>query len=489
MKYINRYLIIILLVFVFTGCDDNFLDRTDPETLSYDKFYTTEDDFQAALNACYYSLKDQVEDLLTFNDEMTDNAFLHSYNATSDLYYFDHCNVPTSSSTIENFWGACYSSIAYANLVITRIVDSEVSESTQKVFTDEAKFIRAYSYFNLVRIYGGVPKYEQEVSDLNEIYEVGRSSVDEIYNFIINDLEDAMDIDSERTSKQAVEAKGKASSTVVKALLGKVYLQKGDYENAITILADVITNSGLELEEDIANLYDPDDPYNNNETLFAINYERVSGQESPFTTWTLPKFSSGILPNVTSSDNGDGEYNLEPSILAKFSLEDKRRSLIDSADITVGADVIRYYYTKKYLDLETTSAGYSASDFIVFRYADVLLIYADALNQDDQTSNAYTYINEVRSRAGLDPLPSGYTQEQMNDALANERQLEFLLEGDRWFDLSYRGIDYLKETLNNFFPDSYSTTDATIEDYEELFPLPADEVNLKPDVLTQNTGY
>jgi len=489
MKYINRYLIIILLVFVFTGCNDNFLDRTDPETLSYDKFYTTEDDFQAALNACYSSLKDQVENLLTFNDEMTDNVFLHRYNATSDLYYFDQCNVPTSSSTIKDFWGACYSSIAYANLVITRITGSEVSEATQKVFTDEAKFIRAYSYFNLVRIYGGVPKYEKEITDLNEVYEVGRSSVEDIYDFIISDLTDAADIDSERTSEQAAEAKGKATSDVVKALLGKVYLQQHDYSNAIATLSDLITNSGLSLEENPENLYDADDPYNNNETMLAINYERVSGQSSPFTNWTLPKFSSGILPNVTSSDNGDGEYNIEPSILAKFSLQDKRRSLIDSADITVGADVIRYYYTKKYLDLETTSAGYSAADFIVLRYADVLLMYADALNQNDQTSGAYTYINEVRSRAGLGPLPTGYTKDQMNDALANERQLEFFLEGDRWFDLSYRGIDYLEKTLNSFFPDSYNTTDASIEDYEELFPLPADEVDLKPDVLTQNSGY
>jgi hypothetical protein len=245
----------------------------------------------------------------------------------------------------------------------------------------------------------------------------------------------------------------------------------------------------LSLEENLDNLYDANDPYNNNETLFAINYERVSGQNSPFTSNTLPKFSSGILPNVTSSDNGDGNYNIDPHILSLFSAEDKRLTLIDSSDIIVGSDLIRFYYTRKYLDLGTTASGYSASDFIVLRYADVLLMYADALNQNDQTPSAYPYINEVRNRAGLDPLPSGYTKVQMNNALAKERQLEFLLEGDRWFDLSYRGIDYLKKTLNDFFPDSYSTTDAAIDEHEALFPLPADEVSLKPDVLTQNPDY
>lgn len=472
---------------LFSSCED-FLEKTHPGTLTYDKFYTTEKDFQASLNACYRSLQSQVLLLLDFNDLMADNVYVNSYN-TDDRVNLDQCNIATNSTTIKGFWQACYYSITYSNMVITRINDSQVPEATKEVFTDEAKFIRAYSYFNLVRIFGGVPKYAQEVSDINEIYLVGRSTVDEIYAFISSDLEDVLDIDSERSPEQAARAKGKASSLSAKALLGKVYLQKGDYENAKTTLADIVNNGGLELEANLSSLYNSDDPFNK-EILFAINYERVLGQNSPFTYNSLPKFSRGILPNVTANDNGDGAWNIEPHTFAKFSFGDKRRSsLIDSANVMIGSDFVKFYYSKKYLDIKTTASGYSASDFIVLRYADVLLMYADALNQTGATNSAYQFINQVRERAGLAPLPSGYSKDQMNIALADERQKEFLLEGDRWFDLSYRGFDFLQKTLNDFFPNSVRFPGASIDDHEILFPLPSDEVNLKPGVLFQNTGY
>lgn len=488
MKYINKYLPVALLMLVIMSCEDDFLQRDNPQTLSYNNFYSTEEDFQASLTACYLSLKGQVNQLLNFNDLMTDNAVLHKLGSTSDEYFFTIADVPAFSSTIRNLWASGYSSIAYANIVISRIKDSQVTGATREVFIKEAKFIRAYSYFNLVRIYGDVPKYEEEITEFSSLYEVGRSKEDEIYSFIIKDLKDVIDIDSKRSAEQLAEAKGKATSLAAKALLGKVYLQSGDYENAVTILTDVVNNSGLELEENLEDLYDPDNPFNK-EVLFAINYERVSGQNSPFTYWTLPKFSTGILPNVTAGDHGAGLYNIEPATFLKFSSKDKRKLLIDSAYSPIGGNNIKYYHTKKYLDLNTTANVYSASDFIVLRYADVLLTLADALNQLGRTGDAYQYIDQVRNRAGLNPLPAGYSKDQMNNALANERQKEFILEGDRWFDLSYRGFDYLQKTLNDFYPNSMRDPDASIQDYEVLFPLPAEEVMLKPDLLIQNPGY
>ena len=489
MKKIVKYSIILILsLTAFTSCDESFLDLSHPGRLTYDKFYSTEADFQASLNACYFSLKNQVSQLLVFNDLMTDNTFLNSYNNTSDTYFFDSNNVPTNSSTIKSFWQAGFRTIMLTNMVISRIGDSNVPEGSKKVFTSEAKFIRAYTYFNLVRILGGVPKYDHEIADINLFYDVPRSTKDEIYDFIISDLKSALTIDSDRTPQQLASSKGKVNSTAVKALLGKVYLQKMDYTNASSVISEIVSNSGFSLEPDLNNIYDAQKPFNK-EIIFAINYERVSGQNSPFTYWTLPKFSRGILPKVTSSDNGNGDYNIEPFIVKKFLSSDKRRKLIDSMDIVQGSSSIKYYYTKKYLDLGTTAEIYSASDFIVLRYADVLLMYADALNQTNKTSDAYQYVNKVRERAGLANLPAGYTKDQMNNAIAKERQLEFILEGDRWFDLSSRGFGYLKKTLNDAAPNSYYQKTSTIEDKEELFPIPADEVLLKPGVLVQNPGY
>jgi len=486
MNNIKKYLSIIFLLVLITSCED-FLERTHPGDLTYDKFYKTTEDFQSSLTACYRSLWAQCSAIIYFTDIMTDNAWCDFY-VTGDGVNFNSCNIPTNSSGIKSFWGACYSSITYSNMIISRIVNSEVPQSIRDVFTDEAKFIRAYSYFNLVRIYGGVPKYDHELANLNEVYEIGRSSVDEIYDFIISDLIDASDIDSRRSADQAAKAKGKVTSLAAKALLGKVYLQKGDYDNAVTTLGDIVNNSGLELEENLENLYDPD--IFNDEVLFAVNYERVAGQSSPFTSRSLPRYSRGILPNVTTSDNGSGEWMIEPYTVTKFSSEDKRKALLDSADIVFGGlGTIKFYYTKKYLDVNTNADFQSASDFIILRYADVLLMYADALNQTEKTADAYEYIDQVRERAGLDPLPEGFSKAQMNDALADERHKEFIMEGDRWFDLSYRGFDYLKNTLNPFYPNSARFPLAKIDDHEVLFPIPSDEVNLKPDLLTQNAGY
>jgi hypothetical protein len=487
MKSIKYLAIAVLLL--CGSCSESFLETQHPGTLTYDKFYETESDFQIALNACYLSLKGQVQNLIPINDLMTDNCFLNSLNSTFDTYQFDACTISSSSSTISNFWWVCYRSIALANLVITRIEDSSVPEEVRKVFIAEARFIRAYSYFNLVRVFGGVPKYETETEDLTVVYSVSRSTENEIYAFIISDLKAAKEVDSYRTAAHLAQAKGKVSTLSAKALLGKVYLQMHDYANAVTELRDLVINKplGLDLEEDLTKLYDADNPFDK-EIILAINYERVGGQNSPFTYSTLPKFSKGILPNVTSTDNGDGSNNIEPVTYNQFADNDKRKALIGSYMVT-GSAGGTYYYTKKYLDPETTQAGLSAADFIILRYADVLLMYADALNNTGKTAEAYTYIQLVRNRAGLSALPAGYTKDQMNDALARERQLEFILEGDRWFDLSYRGFPYLKQTLNSFFPNSAYIKTAVIDDHEILFPLPFNQVKAKPDVLVQNEGY
>jgi tetratricopeptide (TPR) repeat protein len=470
------------------SCSDSFLELNNPAALTYDKFYQTEADFQNALDGCYFRLKNLPPYLLTFNEITSDNTYIHRDNATYQQHQYDNLIVSANSVPVQNFWRDSYQTIAYANIIISRISNSKIPEATQKVFISEAKFIRALCYFNMARVYGGVPLYDTEIIDFNTVYDVKRSSVDEIYEFVIQNLIDSQNIDNERSAEQNAIAKGKATSAAVKALLGKVYLFKHDYDNAIKMFTDVINNSGYKLLSNSADLYNPDTPIND-EVIFAINYERVDGQNCTFAFNFLPKYSRGILPNITGSDNGDGLYNLEDAIVAGYDKNDKRFTLIDSLETQSGEDVIMFYYTKKYLDVATPVSPYnSASDFIFLRYADVLLMMADALNLSGKTNEAYQYINDVRYRAGLSNLQIGLSKEQMNDALAIERQKEFIGEADRWFDLSFRGFDYLKKTLNDFYPKSH-TPSAIVKDHMNLFPIPADQVNLKPEVLEQNPGY
>lgn len=488
MKYRN-FIYTIIATILFTSCGDSFLDRDDPSALTYDKFYRTEADFQAALDGCYFNLKGVITYLLTFNEVTTDNTYLHRDNATTQQFQFDRLTVASNAEWVKNFWTNNYKTIASTNMIISRIGNSEVSETTRKVFINEAKFIRALCYFNMVRIYGGVPLYTEEVKDLNSTYNVRRSSVEDVYKQILQDLTDAMNIDEERTTAQKAASGGKVNSTAVKTLLAKVYLFMHDYDAAIPLLKDVIEHSGKGLIA-LEDLYNPDTPING-EVIFAINFERVGGQNNPFAFDFLPKYSKGIVPIVDpNTDNGSGIYNIEDNIVTSFDTDDERLSLIKTYESVSETGTEIYYYSTKYLDKDATLGNpyNSASDFIFLRYADVLLMMADALNQSSGTDDAYQYIDAVRIRAGLEGLPDGLTREQMNDAIAAERQKEFLGEADRWFDLSFRGFDYLKRTLNAFFPTSH-TSSAVVKDYMNLFPLPDEQISLKPGVLEQNPEY
>lgn len=489
MKHRNSICTIIVAL-LFTSCGGSFLDKDDPYALTYDKMYHTEAEFQAAVNGCYFNLKGLLTYLLTFNEVATDNAYLHKDNNTTQQWQFDRLTVASNAEWVKNFWNNSYKTIASTNIVLTRIGKSEVPEASKKVFTSEAKFIRALSYFNMVRVYGGVPVYTQEVADLNSTYNVGRSSVEDVYKLIIEDLESAVNIDAERSAAQQEHIAGKVNSTAVKTLLAKVYMFIHNYNAAIPLLKDIIEHSGKDLI-DLNDLYNPDTPINN-EVIFAVNFERVNGQNNPFSREFLPKYSTGIVPIVDpNTSNGDGIYNIEDNIVASFEAGDKRRSLIKAYILAPeGGTSETFYYSTKYLDLNATlgTPFNSASDFIFLRYADVLLMMADAENQTNGPANAYQYVNKIRNRAGLEGLPTGLTKESMNDVIASERQKEFLCEADRWFDLSFRGFDYLKKTLNAFFPVSH-TTSAVVKEHMNVFPLPDEQVNLKEGVLEQNPGY
>ena len=182
-------------------------------------------------------------------------------------------------------------------MLIDRLATSTVEDSDKKLFEAEARFLRAYSYFNLVRIFGGVPLYD-ELVDIETIYNTPRSSSDEVLDLVISDLNEAKNIDSYRTAEDP-DGTGKASTTAAKTLLGKVYLWKKDFQNAETTLADVIATSGKQLE-DLSVLYDPDQPFNN-EVIFSINYDRVNGFSSPFAGTTIPYNSpmGTVYPNIT----------------------------------------------------------------------------------------------------------------------------------------------------------------------------------------------
>ncbi|HEV2478941.1 MAG TPA: RagB/SusD family nutrient uptake outer membrane protein [Puia sp.] len=493
MKYLfPRAISFSLIILLAMGCSKNYLDRNNPATLTYSDIYNTPDDFEAALAGCYQSIQGPSTTNIFIGDLPSDNVYVSRFQPTGDLTDFDDLNYNAQDGTLDTYWANNYTTIERVNLLINKMTNSGIDSTQRLRITAEAEFLRAYSYFNLVRVFGGVPLYEKP-TDINTVFSVPRSAPKDVLNFAVSDLQAAENVDSYRTPAQLASTGGRATTMAAKTLLGKVYLWEKDFKDAETTLADIVSNSGsYGLEKDLSALYSPENP-NDKEIIFSVNYERAAGFGSPFVNAFIPYDappSLGIYPNITVLD-GSGDGMIEPYVAAKFSPGDKRAALMDTAVFSVLSTVDTNIYSTKYIDPQTTFNYLSGSNTIILRYADVLLMYAEALNEDGKTAQAYQYINMVRERAGIADLPGGYSHDQMFQALADERQKEFLLEGDRWFDLRYRGMPFLEQTMNNFKPNAYLTRDQNIQvtDNLLLFPIPADQILLKPSVLTQNPGY
>ena len=493
MKYLFPQVIIFsLIILLAMGCGKNYLDRNNPAALTYSDIYNTPDDFEAALAGCYQSIQGPSTTNIYMGDIPSDNVYVSRFQPTGDLTDFDDLTYSALNGTIGTYWANNYTTIERVNLLIDKMTNSGIDKTQQSRIAAEAKFLRAYSYFNLVRVFGGVPLYEKP-TDISTVYSVPRSTPQGVLNFAISDLKEAENVDSYRTPQQLAAAGGRASTMAAKTLLGKVYLWGKDFTDAETTLADIVSNPGsYGLEADLSALYNPDNPFDK-EIIFSINYDRATGFGSPFASAFVPynaPDSLGIYPNITVPF-GSGDGMIEPYVAAKFSSGDKRAALMDTAIFSTLSTLDTNIYSRKYIDPQTTFNALSGSNTIILRYADVLLMYAEALNEDGNTAQAYKYINMVRERAGIADLPVGYSHDQMFQALADERQKEFLLEGDRWFDLCYRGITFLQQVMNDFKPHAYLARVQNIQVTSNLllFPIPSDQIQLKPSVLTQNPGY
>jgi len=493
MKYLFHTAIVFgLLVLLITGCSKDYLNRNSPAALTYDKIYNTPADFESALAGCYLAIEGPANTNIFLGDIPSDNLYETRFQPTGDLADFDDLTFSAQNSTLGTYWANNYTTIERVNLLIDKMTKSGIDPTEQSRITAEAKFLRAYSYFNLVRVFGGVPLYEKP-SDINTVYTTVRSTPKDVLDFAVSDLKAAESVDTLRTPQQLATAGGRVSTIAAKTLLGKVYLWENDFADAEATLADIVAHSGsYALEPDLSALYAPDNPFDQ-EIIFSINYDRAIGFSSPFVNAFIPYNAPptlGIYPNITVPTGG-GNGLIEPYVAAKFSSGDKRAALIDTAIFANLGIVDTNIYSRKYIDTLTTFNSLSGSNTIILRYADVLLMYAEALNQDGKTAQSYQYINMVRNRAGIGDLPTGYTQDQMFQALADERQKEFLLEGDRWFDLRFRGLAFLTQTMNDFIPHAYLLRNRSMQVTSnlQLFPIPSDQIQLKPTVLTQNPGY
>lgn len=447
-----------------TSCGDSFFDLEPASSVTIDKVYKTASDYNVAVIGCYAKLQSQVNFYTECCEYRSDNLSLGAPTAgTQDRYDIDHFTEKPSNGILSSYWANFNNNVYRCNLLLDQIDGANFAENLKKQYKGEAMFVRALNYFNMYRIWGGVPATKHVVSAA-EALKVARYSDEQMFDLIAGDLKEIVDNNYLPETYSSADM-GRATSGAAKALLGKVYLTFHKWTEAKDILSQLIGK--YQLVSPIAQVFNVDNK-NNNEIIFAVHFNKeIEGEGHSF--WY----------NLT---NASDDTNQTSSLLNTFPTGDARKDLITYVQVEKNVRLMKKFYDTKSPTFKTVG-----NDQILLRYADVLLMYAEALNEiqydASEGSLALKYLNAVRQRAGISNLTVKQlpTQEKFRKGILVERQREFPYEGQRWFDLVRMG--FAKSVM--------AENGVEIKDYQLLFPIPQQEIEKVGDksILWQNPGY
>ncbi|WP_302369235.1 RagB/SusD family nutrient uptake outer membrane protein [Bacteroides clarus] len=469
MNRIN-YIIAVGCMLILVGCD-SFLDRSPISNANENIFYKSEDDFLVATDAAYNSLYTLYgpESLPSFFGElMSDNAYSdNNIGNVKDYEAFDtHVGMDPSNSLVLGFWNSYYEAIYIINNILSKSnsVDFDLKLSLQA----EVRFLRALYYFDMVRAWGDVPLVVKPLS-VAEALQQPRTPQEQVYEAIIEDLQFAAKNLPDKKNERFV---GAANEDAANTLLGKVYLTIGDKGKAEESLLKVYGKFSLVPYGD---LWDTAKK-NGVESIFEIQY--MGGKSNPYSKyWAM--FSP--LENKVITAWGAGINQASNDLWNAYEAGDIRRDIsIQNGYVSSNGEFIDVKYCVKWKDedAELDNRREAAdNNFIILRYADVLLMLTEA------TGNPQ-YLNEVRDRVNLPHYGEAGYPSQFNTvdlACEHERQVEFAMEFHRWFDLirTGRAITVLKNSFKNI----------TLDAEQLLLPIPLDVISQNPTVIVQNEAY
>jgi hypothetical protein len=446
MKNLLKYLSVAALVITYS-CSDT-IDLNSESNINSENFYSNYSELQKGLTACYKGMQNPLTEEWSLTELRSDNSVMDGGTSTStpnhDLAFLDQFYPATTHQGNYKYWLNTYTNIRNTNTVLnaaganynltTGVIEYEpvtidVTEPQCKSIAAEASFIRAYHYFNLVRLYGGVFLIDEPITP-EQAKTKDRSSVDAIYKLIEADLLNA--IANASISQYAANATdlGHANTWAAKALLAKVYLTLNRKAEAAVLLQNIISNGGFSLQSSYSSVFSVNNEMNS-EILFAIRFKGGGlGMGNPLSNLFAPTNSGSAIIN------GDGKgYNTPVLEIVKSS--SSYTNYIDPSAARFATNIGTYgtnnYYVKKFIS-PTVIANDAENDWPVIRYADVLLMKAEA---DGNTTASLALINLVRVRAGLAALTTTAinTNALFEKALATERRWEFAFENQRWFDI------------------------------------------------------
>lgn len=477
-----RKLLITLSFFVLLSCSDDFLEIPLEDRTPAEEFFVSEQDAIQAVNAMYahqlewltsgfpyLAITQITSDDSNKGSNPGDAAFLNDFN---------NFTFNASAFVINDYWTGQFRGINLANQVLTNVPEISMDEDLKERLLAEAKFFRAYHYFNLVRTFGGVPIYEGLPED--GLYNIPRNSVEEVYALIKQDLKEAAQT---LPPNYGPDQLGRVTEGAAKGLLAKVHMYREEWPEVLQLTQEVM-GMGYELYDDYYELFRWQNEFNS-EIIFAIQSTADGNCESTS--------QYGQVQGVRAQF-GWGFNSPSEDLAAAYEVNDVRRdaTILFVGETTPEGDLITAgndpsnptrYNQKIYVSSENFRRNNcienADSNIVIMRYAEILLMNAEANLELGNYDAALESLNEVRNRAELEDLDFE-SEEQLRLAIWHERRVELAQEGDRFYDLVRQGraAEVFQALGTQFTPG-----------VNEIFPIPANQISLSNNVLTQNPGY
>lgn len=509
-----KKIFIIAFLFILASCSKD-LNQIPISTETTSTFYQQPSDFIQGINAVYNSLRGYPDRLLNLSEIRSDNI----YGVSVTVRDWDPINNFSPGIApnvyVEEAWNANFSGIFKANTILDQIAKNGSyinSPALATRLTAEARYLRAFFYFDLVKYFGKVPVIDHPVV-ATEAITIGRSAVADVYKFIIADLQFAManlpaNYSGAFPSYSATDV-GRATKYAAEGLLAQVYMARSgpaygvegpgmasnEWNLAMPLIQDIISSGLFAMNTNYANIFSyanqSPTPAGNKEAVFDVMY--VSGQ-TPVLGAT---YVWGLTPNTYFTSlgipNANGSLEIIPvsaNLVSSYETGDLRKAAtVFSSGLTSGGSTDVRPFFKKYLDVTKAPAASRfdwGENFIAIRYTDIMMMKAECILNGatgGTQSDVDAIVNAVRTRAGLSSK-NNVTLAQLFD----ERRKEFADEGSRWFDLQRSGS--LITTMNNWIntEDVQKRINPVVANYV-IYPVPQSQLDAAPGLYTQSPGY
>jgi hypothetical protein len=487
-----------LICFIAMSCEDE-LNVFPEDSLSVPTFFNTEDDFTQAVNANYEPLRTMYNQTKPFMTEMSsDNTYFArntAFGATeTNQDIADHAMITqggiTPNGNVQNQYRELYAIIARANQILVTVDDAEIDAAVKANIKGQALFLRAFAYFDLVQLYGSVPMHLEPVLD-REGAALPLTSEDVLYGQIVADALAAIPLLPLKSDQQP----GRVTSGAAQTLLANVHMVLQEWEAAETLLKSVVGSGEYMLMPNYEDAFSGNsDNKNNMESIFEVQYrEGAEGVQGNFMYQFLPRpieaDELALLFGTPDAQpiNGQGNNIPTPDIIAAYEDGDLREDAsimyIETRESFWNDGI--YPIIKKYVEPHALHNNHGMN-FPVYRYSEVLLFLAEALEEQGKGGEALPYLTQVRTRAGL-----GAHTGDLGDAIFRERRVELAFENKRWYDLVRTGqaIEVMtafgNRVINNpndyYFPVGVEAAGNAFTNIRERYALPSSESEFNPN--------